>query len=457
MPDDCRTLANGSRPLATPADPSRARAPVRRQGTFARAPLADNDAVRPGPVVERSPMMREAHVASGTPACAGDFRHPLEMFPFFRRFRPSVPRDILYTVIWNSLFAVFFTALSLIIDPTASLAETLRLTFVFAQCIGFAIYAAFLVTGKAFGGAIHRTAFGLRAAYYALVALVGCFPGYLLAFQVLHWKGGAQWLFSPRAAASVVVVSLVITAVLLMIFVPRERAARAEAAIAREQARVAAAENDATIARMKLLEAQVEPHFLYNTLAHVISLIDAQPGVAKGMIERLIALLRASAASAGGRTTLGVQLELLGAYLDIVALRMGSRLHWRIDVPAALRDLSVPPMLLQPIVENAVKHGLEPSLSGGEVAIGARRERSTLVLTVTDTGRGFQETAPPHAQGIGLANLRARLSAAYGDAAALTIEDAAPHGARVTVTLPVACESETPNGKAVSAAGMGLS
>jgi LytS/YehU family sensor histidine kinase len=158
------------------------------------------------------------------------------------------------------------------------------------------------------------------------------------------------------------------------------------------------------------------------------------------MIEGLIALLRASAASADGGATLGVQVDLLRAYLEIVALRMESRLSSRIDVPAALRDIEVAPMLLQPIVENAVKHGLEPSVAGGEVSIGARRERGNLVLTVTDTGGGFRASAKP---GIGLANLRARLAAFYGDDARLTIEDVTPHGTRVTLVVPISSSAAT--------------
>ncbi|HLX30158.1 MAG TPA: histidine kinase [Casimicrobiaceae bacterium] len=377
---------------------------------------------------------------SSTSQCPGDFRHPLEAIPIFRRVRPSIGRDVIYTVIWNSLFALFFTAMSMMIDSSTSIVDTLRITFVFAQCIGFVIYAVFLVTQKLFGAAIHRTSFWVRSAYYALAAIVGIFPGYLLAFRLLHWKNGAVWLFAPRTAVSIVIIALVITAVLILIFVPRERAARAEAAMAREQARVAAAEREATTARMKLLEAQVEPHFLYNTLAHVISLIDAEPRAAKHMIEGLIALLRASAVSAGGGATLGVQVDLLRAYLEIVALRMGSRLSWRIDVPASLREIEVAPMLLQPIVENAVKHGLEPSMTGGEVSIGARRELGKLFLTVTDTGAGFRPTAQA---GIGLANLRARLAASYGDDARVTIEDVAPHGTRVTLVVPISGSAPT--------------
>lgn len=375
------------------------------------------------------------------------FRHPLEAIPVFRRIRPSIGRDVIYTVIWNSLFALFFTAVAIMLDSRTPIFETLRITFVFAQCIGFVIYAAFFVTEKLFGRAIHRAQRWIRSAYYALVSLVGLFPGYLIAFRIVHWKGGPEWLFSPRAVVSMIGITLAITGVLLLIFLPRERAARAEAAMAREQARVAAAEREVTTARMKLLEAQVEPHFLYNTLAHVISLIDAEPRAAKHMIEGLIALLRASAVSAGGGATLGVQVDRLRAYLEIVALRMGSRLSWRIDVPASLREIEAASMLLQPIVENAVKHGLEPSMAGGEVSIGARRERGKLVLTVTDTGAGFLPTAQA---GIGLANLRARLAASYGDNARLTIEDVAPHGTRVTLVVPITTSTSSVDASAES-------
>ncbi len=143
---------------------------------------------------------------------------------------------------------------------------------------------------------------------------------------------------------------------------------------AREEARANAAEKEATLARMQLLEAQVEPHFLYNTLAHVVSLVDTDPPVAKRMLHRLIELLRATAASAQATVTLGRELDLVRAYLDLIAMRMGPRLAWSIDVPEDLAMAEVPPMLLQPVVENAIKHGLEPKMEGGRVDVRARRE-----------------------------------------------------------------------------------
>ena len=374
---------------------------------------------------------------TGCPRPPGLQSHPLELIPFFRRWPQSVVRDLVYTVIWNTLFALFFALLAIAIDPETPLSAALRNSFVFAQCIGFMIYAGFLIGDRIVHKGIHQARMWVRAVYYAVIPILGVFPGYLLAFWILRWRNGYEWLFAPRSIISIVALSLVLTGLLLLIFVPRERAARAEATIAREQARVAAAERETTTAQLKLLEAQVEPHFLYNTLANVVSLVDGEPALAKRMIERLIALLRATAAAATGSATLGGQVELLRAYLEILELRMGARLRWRIDLPAELAGLRVPPMLLQPIVENAIKHGLEPTVDGGALTVTVRRDDRRLLLEVADTGRGIRATAPRDAPGLGLANLRARLAAQYGSAAHIEVSDNAPHGTRVALALPL--------------------
>jgi sensor histidine kinase YesM len=262
------------------------------------------------------------------------------------------------------------------------------------------------------------------------------FIGYWMGAEILGFGDFRRWVFSLRGAAVVVFLSLIVTAILLMIFLQRERAARAEVAFALQQARVTAAQRETETARLKLLEAQVEPHFLYNTLAHVVSLIDAEPVNARHMIERLIELLRATASAPDSAGTLAAQLRWLRAYLEILQLRMGGRLAWRIDVPADLLELPVAPMVLQPLVENAIKHGLEPKIEGGEVEIAARREGAGVRLTVRDSGLGFRATKRPGDESLGLANLRARLTAWYGDRARVIIEDNAPSGACVSVLLP---------------------
>ena len=363
-------------------------------------------------------------------------RHPLELIPFFERFPRSLLRNVLYTLIWNSLFAVFFTLLSFLYQPEVSVQRYFWASMLISNCIGFLIHAMFALSRYWFDGWLCRQAYGVVSLYYCVVSIACVFAGYWLAFTLLEWNDAKRYMLSAPGATGILLLSVFIAAILASIFYMRERRARAEAAFQAERARVEAAERQFHIARFKLLEAQVEPHFLYNTLANVISLIDLDPVAAKRMVERLIDYLRGTAVSAGREATLGSQLELLRAYLDLIVLRMGSRLRYRIEIPPELEALPLPPMLIQPLVENAIKHGLEPKVGGGEVVVRAARTRDDITLTVADDGLGVRTASPGTPTGIGLANLRQRLATLYGSRAHLTMEDARP-GTRVTVTLPV--------------------
>ncbi len=362
-------------------------------------------------------------------------RHPLEVIPYFRRWPHSTARDLAYTFIFNLLFAAVFTLLGLVFLQS-NLVRLLEINFVFAQCIGYAIHGLFVVADRAFSSALRGGA-AMRWVYYLVIPVVGVLLGYWLATTALELTAVRAQIFTFRGVLSIIAVATVIMLVLLAIFIPRERAARAQLQAARDGARAVAAEKEATLARMKLLEAQVEPHFLYNTLAHVVSLVDAEPATAKRMLDRLIVLLRATASSVGGGSTLGAQADLLRAYFELVALRMGARLVWAIDVPRDLATLSVPPMLLQPVAENSIKHGLEPKIDGGRVEVTARRDGERLVLVVADSGLGVSATRRADSTGLGLSNLRARLDALYGPAGTLTIADNEPTGTRVTISIPL--------------------
>jgi len=363
-------------------------------------------------------------------------RHPLEIIPFFQRFPRSELRNILYTLIWNLLFAVFFTWLSLLFQPELSIVSTFWTCMLIANCIGFLIHGSFALGGRLLDGWLCRQSSGVVSLYYSVVAVTCVFAGQWLAFTLLEWNEAKRNMLSAQGAIGLLLLSFFISAILASIFHMRERRARAEAAFQAERARVEAAERQFHLARFKLLEAQVEPHFLYNTLANVISLIDPDPAAAKRMIARLIDYLRGTAVSAGTTdATLGSQLELLRAYLDLIVLRMGSRLRYRIEIPEELEALPLPPMLVQPLVENAIKHGLEPKVGGGEVVVRASRTGDDITLVVADDGLGVRVASPGASTGIGLANLRRRLATLYGTRARLTMEDAQP-GTRVTVTLP---------------------
>jgi len=361
-------------------------------------------------------------------------RHPLEIFPVFQRIPYGRMRNVFYTLIWNSLFASFFALLSLIFTPSASFVRTLGICMLIANCIGFLIHGTFALLRP---WAREWQSSALISLYYAAVSVVCVFAGYWIAFTILQWHDAKEYMFSAQGAMTIVLLSVLISAVLAAIFIMRERRARAEVAFQEERARSEAAQRQFHLTQFKLLEAQVEPHFLYNTLANVISLIDGEPASAKRMLERLIDYLRGSALTAGrGESTLGGQVALLRAYLDLIVLRMGSRLRYRIDVPPELESLALPPMLIQPLVENAIKHGLESKVGGGEVVVRARVEAGAMRLKVADDGTGVQDAARNASTGIGLANLRERLATLYRDEAHLVLEDAKP-GTRAILTLPI--------------------
>jgi len=228
----------------------------------------------------------------------------------------------------------------------------------------------------------------------------------------------------------------VISVVIAIVYFWREKSALAEAALEREQRRAADVGREAMAANLRALQAQIEPHFLFNTLANVTSLIDADPVRARHMLETFIRFLRASlAATRRSTTTLADEFALIADFLEVLKVRMGGRLEVAVDLPDALSAVEIPPMLIQPVVENAIRHGLEPQVEGGRIELHARRDGDRLFLEVADTGAGFGDGT---SAGVGLANIRERLRLAYGDAARLAIRANSPRGTIVSIELPVA-------------------
>ncbi|MDB5907736.1 MAG: histidine kinase [Massilia sp.] len=201
-------------------------------------------------------------------------------------------------------------------------------------------------------------------------------------------------------------------------------------------ARQTATEKELTVAKLSLLHAQVEPHFLYNTLASAQLLTRSDPARADEMLGNLITYLRHSLPrTEDALSTVGEELERARAYLDILKIRMGSRLQLQVDVPEVLRAVAFPTMMLQTLVENAIKHGLEPQSGGGTVWILARGlDSSAVAVTVADDGRGF--SAEGGGTGIGLRNVKERLRLAYGAAAGFAIVANFPAGVAATITVP---------------------
>ena len=198
-------------------------------------------------------------------------------------------------------------------------------------------------------------------------------------------------------------------------------------------------QRQATEARLKLLESQLEPHMLFNTLANLRALIGTDPQRAVAMLDRLNDFLRATLKASrqdatAGQHTLTNEFARLRDYLELMAVRMGPRLRYTLDLPEALSQHPVPPLLLQPLVENCIRHGLEPSLDGGEIRVSARQGPGGLELDVSDTGVGCE--AEP-AAGFGLSQVRERLATAYAGRARLHWHSTPGAGSRALLTLPL--------------------
>ncbi len=208
--------------------------------------------------------------------------------------------------------------------------------------------------------------------------------------------------------------------------------------MAREQLKIVSSEKQLVQAQMRMLQAQIEPHFLFNTLANIQTQIPRAPEKANAMLDNFIAYLRQTlSASRAQEGTLKQEFDLLRNYLEILKIRMGDRLQFDLELDPSLEGAALPPMLLQPVVENAVKHGLEPKVEGGRVSVRATNKDNMLRLIVEDDGLGFGQHADSKGTGVGLANLRERLSVLYDGFATLEITDANP-GTRVEIAIPFA-------------------
>jgi sensor histidine kinase YesM len=189
---------------------------------------------------------------------------------------------------------------------------------------------------------------------------------------------------------------------------------------------------------LKLLESQLEPHMLFNTLANLRVLIGMDPARAQAMLDRLIAFLRATlTASRVGMHPLAAEFDRIADYLALMQVRMGPRLQFAFDLPHDLRETPLPPLLLQPLVENCITHGLEPKVEGGRIDVRAQRQATMLVLTVRDSGVGLSHAAATQGTRFGTQQVRDRLAALYGAAATFSLAAAADGSTEARITLPL--------------------
>jgi hypothetical protein len=343
---------------------------------------------------------------------------------------PHLLRNAAITLALNTLIGVSITVFG---------HHPLWGNLLYSQCIGLSIWG--LVEWGRHRFIHHAETHWPRLVWIVpLAVVIGFFTGTTLADWMLGQSVINDVSNAPRRTLGFLLVSLMAGTTITYIFLSR---ARLTAAHLREQTAL----QQATESRLKLLESQLEPHMLFNTLANLRALIATDPPRAIAMLDRLNSYLRATLGasrsdSTGQRHTLALEFDRLRDYLELMAVRLGPRLSYALDLPPSLAAHPLPPLLLQPLVENAIRHGLEPHVQGGDIQVRARAEGDRLVLTVSDTGAGCD--GEPSA-GFGLAQVRERLASAFDPPARLAWHSTPGAGTRIDLYLPLLADDAAPN------------
>jgi len=346
----------------------------------------------------------------------------------------GTPRGAVQFVAASAVVWAIAAALLFILVPGL---DTFPRLLVFSECVGLTMVACVVLLQRQ--RRLERLAAGTR---WLLTGVIAIPTGYLLGHQIAFLLLGEPMRLVGHQHISLVPIlfTVLVGGLGLRHFATREQ-------LAREAAARAEAQRLAVEAQLRLLRTQLEPHMLFNTLANLRGLVREDADRAEAMIDRLIVYLRGTlAASQTESVPLTREFAQVRAYLEIMSLRMGPRLSFRLELPAALENMPVPPMLLQPLVENAIKHGLEPKVGPGHVEVIARATDAGIEIRVDDNGLGLpvrahedphdHATARPEGSSYGLRHVRERLRAVYGPAARLDLERLHPAGVRSVVFLP---------------------
>jgi sensor histidine kinase YesM len=325
-------------------------------------------------------------------------------------------KNFFYTLIFNTIIAVFLSA-------TGGSESRFFRNLIVSQCMGISIFTsiytalAIFKTEKSF----------LQIIIIILAMIVGATLGTVLGTAALGMDPVSLVNNQFKLFVQIIISGLMFGSIISYIFISLGK-------MSDEKIKRLNLEKSAAEAELKLLQSQMEPHFLFNTLSNINGLIDADPEKAGRMLESFTAFLRASFLTARDRTiTLAQEIAVVRSYLDVFMMRMGSRLRYTIDIPEGLLVCRIPPLLIQPLVENALKHGLEPKINGGEILIQGHRSGDTVRITVVDSGVGIKEQSPNG--GIGLDNIEKRLQLLYGEHGRLFLEENRPSGVRAVIEI----------------------
>lgn len=363
------------------------------------------------------------------------------LLPLASTKKISLPMQLLYGLIFNTVIALFVTY-------GIGNGEALQTNWVFSMLIGVSI-STFI---NSLRWLIWKNAKPNRLIFLMLCCIAapfGFYFGYSLGMLIYGLPLNHLFQHAAGGEHKLLIMSIVISLFFGILFLGQTALSERKLKAEQDKAQLAEIQKQAIQAKLQLLQAQIEPHMLFNTLANLQGLIALDSERAQYMLEQLIHYLRASLSSSRAeKTTLKQEFALMHAYLELLAIRMGKRLSYQLDLPTELEATEIAPMLLQPLLENAIKHGVEPKLEGGHIRVSAAMHDGILQLRVADTGLGLPDDfddAPPSAQTlaqhehVGNANVRDRLLALYGSEASFTLSRNLPQGTLAHLSIPYPC------------------
>jgi signal transduction histidine kinase len=331
-------------------------------------------------------------------------------------------KSLLITALFNTIIALFLTHLEF--------GKGFAINFIMAQCIGLSICASIMA-----GHLFLKNPSGAGHFFVILITMpVGAVFGSLLGALIAGLPVTSVLQGKPALLFQLIGIGILFGTIITYFFFSQERISQARAEMQEERIKRLDSEKKVLETHLKMLQAQIEPHFLFNSLSTVLSLVETDREKAGRMLTDLIHYLRVSLSKTRAEnTTIGQEMEMARAYLDIYKIRMGDRLQYRIQSEDRLKETAIPPMLVQPLLENAVKHGLETTVEGGIVTITTNSNHHKIRITVTDTGKGLDETGDA---GFGLTNIRERLHSLYGKEGRVILEENSPSGLKATIEIP---------------------
>lgn len=347
---------------------------------------------------------------------------------------PGLIKELVVLVLINSIIAFTLQGIGF--------AEALGVSLIYSQLIGFSIYT--WVRGS-YGFFNKFSPIGQLIIIF-LALTMGAITGMGLTHLFLPEETRLTFsLNDHRFLWQVLLVSLCCGTMVSYLYISQKKIQEIKALAQEEKIRRLAREKQAVELELKLLQAQVEPHFLFNTLAHIHCLLTTDRESAGRMLLNLTGYLRTSLArSRLASITIKDELTLIEAYLELMKIRMGSRLTYGIELTDEIGEEEIPPMLLQPLIENSIKHGLEPMVEGGSITLHIGRQESMLRIEITDTGQGLSEKNHP---GFGTSSVFRRIHGIYGiDMTQIRFERNIPQGLKVIMTLPRFIPKDHPQG-----------